>query len=250
MQCPAQSESTCTWNVCIRQHASPVLHQVSNQPFEFLHVSTPWLFHVSCETHLTMCLTRLTLRHAIRTCFCKVWPSCQLAHVLQVDTCKSTCELHRRSALSTHPAWPSRVDRQHVFHRRVLSSLLTQAFSTPSDGGMGENTSSGPSCSSLSLAFLISRHTNLERHFSPFIFVHPFQHERFATVVVALFHIDNFENSHFHHVLHFLFPSCNQQLRINPRAVDSPFAFKLCGIVTFIRHWTCKMHFSNSECAI
>ena len=30
-------------------HASPVVHWVSTQPFEFLHVSTPWLCHVSCE---------------------------------------------------------------------------------------------------------------------------------------------------------------------------------------------------------
>ena len=35
---------------CTRQHASPVLHQVSTQPLEFLHVSTPLLFHVSRET--------------------------------------------------------------------------------------------------------------------------------------------------------------------------------------------------------
>ena len=35
---------------CIRQHASPVLHQVSTQPLEFLHVSTPRLYHVSRET--------------------------------------------------------------------------------------------------------------------------------------------------------------------------------------------------------
>ena len=40
----------CIWRLsCTRQHASHVLHQISTQPFEFLHVSTPRLFHVSRE---------------------------------------------------------------------------------------------------------------------------------------------------------------------------------------------------------
>ena len=47
--------------------------------------------------------------------------------------------------------------------------IVDTSIFNPSDGGMGENTSSGPSCSSLYLALLISRQTNLERHFSPFI---------------------------------------------------------------------------------
>ena len=35
--------------VVLRQHASPVLHQVSTQPFEFLHVTSPRFFHMSRE---------------------------------------------------------------------------------------------------------------------------------------------------------------------------------------------------------
>ena len=42
-------------------------------------------------------------------------------------------------------------------------------------------------------------------------------------------------------------PSCNEQFRINRRAVDSPFAFEFFGIVIFIRHWTCEVHFFNSN---
>ena len=86
--------------------------------------------------------------HAFRTCFCKFWPT-YLLMSFRYKMCKSTRELHRRSALSTYPTWPSRMVRQRDFHHRVLSSLLTRAFPTlPS--GMGENTSSGPSCSSVS----------------------------------------------------------------------------------------------------
>ena len=144
-----------------------------------------------------MCLPRLTLRLAFRTCFCKAWPTCQLVHVLQVETCKSTCELHRRSALSTRPTWPPRMDRQHGFHHRVPSSLLTRAFSTlPTAAWVKIRWSKlftsvlGP----FDLPTDQSRTATLH-------LVHPFQHERFATVVVAPFLIDNFEHSHFHHVL-------------------------------------------------
>ena len=79
--------------------------------------SSPWQISIDCRrklgtrfrlswnslsTHLTMCLPRLT--HAFRTCFCKVWPTCQLAHVLQVEMCKSTCELHKTPpSLHPHP---------------------------------------------------------------------------------------------------------------------------------------------------
>ena len=55
----------------------------------------------SLPTHLTMCLPRLT--HAFRTCFCKVWSTCQLAHVLQVEMFKSTCELHKTPLSPPHP---------------------------------------------------------------------------------------------------------------------------------------------------
>ena len=51
---------------------------------------------------------------------------------------------------------------------------------------------------------------------------HPLQFEWFATVVVTLFLVDNFEYTHLPHVLHLFFPSFHQQPRINPRAVDSP----------------------------
>ena len=44
----------------------------------------------------------------------------------------------------------------------------------------------------------------------------------FATVFVALFLIDDFEHFHLPHVLHFFFPTCDQQRPVNPYAVDSP----------------------------
>ena len=47
-----------------------------------------------------------------------------------------------------------------------------------SDGGKGENTSSGPTCSSLLLAFRIPRQINLERHTSFFI---PLSFDPFST---------------------------------------------------------------------
>ena len=45
----------------------------------------------------------------------------------------------------------------------------------------------------------------------------------------------------FSYVLHFLSSSIVQQLRVNPRAVDSRCSFKLCVIITFIWHWTCTV---------
>ena len=150
---------------CIRQHASLNLHQVSTQPFEFSRTFPKDLqllpschhaevvtmtqsfkdLHRDCRrergtrfrpswnslsTLLPMCLPKLTLHLAFHTCPCRVWPPCPSVRVLQEDMCKSTCELHRRRALSTHPTLPSQTDRLHGFHHRVLSSLLTQTSST------------------------------------------------------------------------------------------------------------------------
>ena len=114
-------------------HLSHQRRSSSNHSKKTFKASTPSCRRVSMNslsTHLTMCLSRLTLRHAFRTCFCKVWPTCQLVHALQEVMCKPTRKLHHRSVLSTRPTWPSRTDRQHGFHHRVLSSLLTQASST------------------------------------------------------------------------------------------------------------------------
>ena len=116
------------------------------------------------STLLTMCLSKLTLRLAFHTCSCEVLLTCPSVHVLQADMCKSTC--HRRSALSTHPTLPPRTDRLQGFPRPVI--IVDISVFIPSDSGMGENTSSGRSCR-LSLALMISRHTNIERHISPFI---------------------------------------------------------------------------------
>ena len=142
-----------------------------------------------------MCLPKLTLRLAFHTCSCKVWPTCPSVRVLQEDMCKSTCELHRRSVLSTHPTWPSRMDRQRGFLRRVLSSLWTQASSTlPTAAWVKYVFWSKLFVSVFGIYYLPADHSrtaSLALHL-----IHPFQFERFATVVVALFVIDNFENTH------------------------------------------------------
>ena len=44
-----------------------------------------------------LCLSRLTLRHAFRTCFCKVWPTCQLASF--------TIEMRSRRVPRGHFEW-------------------------------------------------------------------------------------------------------------------------------------------------
>ena len=87
------------------------------------------------------------------------------AHVLQVDMCRSTCGLHR---------WKCALDTSHVAISNGPSPsawlpsscpviIVDTSIFNPSDGGMGENMSSGPSCLSLSLVLLIYRQTNLER---------------------------------------------------------------------------------------
>ena len=70
----------------------------------------------SLSTLLTMCLPKLTLRLAFHsTCFCRVWPTCPSVHGLQADMCKSTCELHCRNVLSTHPTLPFQTDHLQGF---------------------------------------------------------------------------------------------------------------------------------------
>ena len=70
-----------------------------------------------------------------------------------------------QSALLTPPTLPSQLVHLRDVHRRDVDSSICN----PSDGGMGDNTSFGPNCSSLFLVLLFSRQTNLERHTSPFI---------------------------------------------------------------------------------
>ena len=140
---------------------------------------------------------------------------------------------------------PSQTDRLQGFRHHFLSSSWTRASSTL------------PTAAWVKICFLPklfvsvlgpadlptgrSRLALLALHVA-----NSFQFDRFAAVVVALFLVDNFENTHLPHVFHFFFPSCDQQLRVNPHAVNSPFASGFCGAITFIRHWTCKMQCSSS----
>ena len=107
----------------------------------------------SLLTLLTMCLPKLTPRLAFHTCFCRVWPTCPV-HDLQADMCKSTCELHRRNVISTH----SHVAISNGSSARFSASrpviIVDTSIYNPSDGGMGEKTSSGSRRSSLSLTLL------------------------------------------------------------------------------------------------
>ena len=117
---------------------------------------------------------------------------------------------------------------------------------------MGENTSSGPSCSSLSLALLISRQTNLERHFSPFILSTHFNmrscnrcrstlsHRQLRTLpFFIMYSISSFR------------PAINGFGAIHVPSThhvpSSTISFELCGVVTFVWHRSCKVQFSNTD---
>ena len=104
------------------------------------------------------------------------------------------------------------------------------------------------SCSSVSVLGTLDLPTDRSRTaFLVLHLVHTFQFERFATVVVALFLVDNFENTpSFSCPHHFFFPSCDPQLRVKPY-VDSPFALRALWRNHLHPALDLQMQFSNSD---
>ena len=75
--------------------------------------------------------------------------------------------------------------------------------------------------------------------------VHPLQRGRAATVVVAL--LLQLRTHCVFSCTPFPFSSVGQQPRVNSHVVDSPCSSMLCGIINFIWHWTCKVHFTDFD---
>ena len=145
------------------------------------------------------------------------------------------CVLHCRSVLSTHPTWPSRMDRQRGFHRRVLSSLLTQATATLPTAAWLKIRLLVQVVRLCPWPFFISRQTNLERHFSPFILSihfnmrglqplsqHSFSSTTSNTPIFIMYSISSFR------------PATSNFGSIHvPSTHNLPSS---CGVITFIRH--------------
>ena len=136
-------------------------------------------------------MSRLTSTSTVQ--WLRVWANCNLSCVArffelpEVSSrwCGSTSVHHNTVALLTSP-----LSRPICVIAIVVSSHLQgRKLLQPLRRRHGWKHAAGPSCSSLLLAFLVSQHTM------------------------------------FPYVLHFLFPSISQQLRVNPRAFDKPCSF-------------------------